>query len=79
MSSRVISAILSGNDEELNSVIDELAGSIEASLGDVLQEQDQDQQSGGTDGGAVATGEQPTATSEPGSGESVGTEDALGQ
>lgn len=79
MSSRVISAILSGSDEELDNVIDELAGSIEASLGDVLQEQDQDQQSGGTDSGAVATGEQPAAASQPGSGESLGTEDALGQ
>ena len=79
MSSRVISAILSGSDEELENVIDELAGRIEGSLGEVLPEQSQDQQSGGTDGSAVATGEQQAATGEPGGGESLGTEESMGQ
>ena len=78
MSSRVISAILSGSDEELEDVIDELAGSLETGAGDVLQEQSQDQQSGGTDGSAVATGEQPAATGESGGGEPVGTEESMG-
>ena len=78
MSSRVISAILSGSDEEFENVIDELAGRIEAGLGDVLQEQSQDQQSGGTDGGAVSASEQQAATGESGGGEPVGTEEPLG-
>ena len=78
MSSRVISAILSDNDEELDNVIDELAGSIETGLGDVLQEQSQDQQSGGTDGSAVSTNEQQAATGESGGREPMGTEESLG-
>ena len=78
MSSRVISAILSDSDEELDNVIDELAGRIEAGLGDVLQEQSQDQQSGWTDGGAVSTGEQQAATGESGGREPVGEEESLG-
>lgn len=78
MSSRVISAILSGSDEELDNVIDELAGRIEGSLGDVLPEQSQDQQSGGTDGSTVPASEQQAATGESGGGEPVGTEESLG-
>ena len=79
MSSRVISAILSGSDEELENVIDELAGRIEGSLGEVLPEQSQDQQSGGTDSGAVPASEQQAATGESGGGKPVGEKEPLGQ
>ena len=78
MSSRVISAILSGSDQELSDVIDELAGSLEGSARDVLSQQGEDQQSGGTDGSSEPAGEPAGATGESGSGESVGTQESVG-
>ena len=78
MSSRVISAILSGSDQELSDVIDELAGSIEGSAGDVLSQQSKDQQSGGTDGSAESSSEPAGTTGESGSGKPVGTEESMG-
>ena len=78
MSSRVISAILSGSDQELSDVIDELATSLEGSAGDVLQEQSEDQQSGGTDGSAESTSKPAGTAGESGSGEPVGTEESMG-
>ena len=79
MSSRVISAILSGSSEELSDVIDELAAGIEGSAGNLLQEQGENQQSGGTDSSAEPTSEPAGTASQSGSGEPVGEEERVGQ
>jgi len=72
MSSRVISAILSGNDKELDDVIDELAGSLNGSAGEVLREQGETEQLGGTNSNPEPPGQPAGTASESGSGESVG-------
>ena len=78
MSSRVISAILSGSNEELSDVIHELEGSLKGSAGEILREQGEAEQSGGTNGSAEPTSEPAGTTGQSGSGEPVGAEERVG-